>query len=66
MKVSDLWKFIASDVVVIFTVKDEIIANMWLRDVDQPEMLDKEILRVWPIEKRVLGIEVTGVQDEKK
>lgn len=58
MKVSDLWKFIASDVVVIFTVKDEIIANMWLRDVDQPEMLDKEILRVWPIEKRVLGIEV--------
>ena len=58
MKVSDLWEFIASDVVVIFIVKDEIQASMWLGDVDQPEMLDKEILRVWPIEKRVLGIEV--------
>lgn len=66
MKAIELWKVIPKDVLVIFTVKDEIVAQMWQDEVDEPELLDREVLQVWAIENRVLGIEVTGVGDEKK
>ena len=66
MKVIELWKVIPKDVLVIFTVKDEIVAQMWQDEVDEPQLLDRDVLQVWAIENRVLGIEVTGVGDEKK
>lgn len=62
MKASELWKVIPKDVLVIFTVKDEIVAQMWQDEVDEPQLLDRDVLQVWAIENRVLGIEVTGVQ----
>ena len=62
MKASELWKVIPKDVLVIFTVKDEIVAQMWQDEVDEPQLLDRDVLQVWAVENRVLGIEVTGVQ----
>lgn len=62
MKASELWKVIPKDVLVIFTIKDEIVAQMWQDEVDEPQLLDRDVLQVWAIENRVLGIEVTGVQ----
>ena len=64
MKASELWKVIRKDVIVIFTVKGESVARMVLDVVDEPELFDREVLQVWPIENEVLVIEVTGVQDE--
>ena len=61
MKASELWKVIPKDVLVIFTVKDEIVAHMWIDDCDEPDLLDRDVLQVWAIENRVLGIEVSGV-----
>ena len=66
MKASELWKVIPKDVLVIFTVKDEIVAQMWQDEVDEPELLDREVLQVWAIENRVLGIEVQGGGDHER
>ena len=67
MKASELWKLIPKDVLVIFSVKDEIVAQMWQDEVDEPQLLDRDVLEVWAIENRVLGIEVAGGSgDEKK
>ena len=66
MKASELWKVIPKDVLVIFTVKDEIVAHMWQDEVDEPQLLDRDVLQVWAIENRVLGIEVTGGGDHEE
>ena len=58
MKAKAIWELLPNDALVIFTVQGEIVANMWHRDCDSPELLEKEILEVAPLERRVLCIEV--------
>lgn len=62
MKVSELWKLIPKEVLVVFTEERRVVAHMWQAEVDEPQLLDRDVLEVWAIENRVLGIEVAGVQ----
>lgn len=62
MKAKELWGLISEDTVVIFTVQDEVHGSMWRRDCDQPDLLEREILKVKPLENCVLMLEVAGVQ----
>ena len=60
MKAKKLWDFISEDTVVIFTVQDEVHGSMWRRDTDQPELLERDVVTIKPLENRVLMLQVAG------
>ena len=57
MKIKDLWFAVGEDVLVIITREDgEIIGNIWKDDVDNPSLLEREVAKISPLEKRVLQV----------
>ena len=58
MKIKDLWQAVEHEELVIITKNGEIIGNIWKDDVDKPELLEREIVLMKALEKRVIMFEV--------
>ena len=59
MKIKDIWQAVAHEELVIITKNGgEIIGNLWKDDVDKPELLEREIVLMKALEKRVIMFEV--------